>query len=364
MGKSLFLVNSVYHLLTTVNLKHKVFPREEGDLVLTDATPGLISLASRIEETGLFRRVIPAQTKELAVQFPMNQPEAVDRCFEERETLLHWALGEELEREYEKVFFPNFDWLARMLACRYFYSPCDFYWLEDGFSSYVVDFLRPDRAAVNCHPEGKKLGEKTKEVLLYEPRLSMRGDRLPNRRLPKLSREDGAVKEALNFIFDYHAPQDLPPFLFLEQSFRTEQIKGNDLELMAQCQQTVGQGHFGVKLHPRNQDHLVQDLGLTRKMDLSVPWELYLLNQEKQIPTVITVCSNGAFSGKLCLGLDLNTVMLYKLYTGNVLWKENHILSRYLETFRRQFAGKGYYVPETLYEMRSILNYLGGQYGN
>ena len=258
------------------------------------------------------------------------------------------------------MLFPNFDWLARLLACRY---SCPFYWVEDGFSSYVIDFARPDRAAVNRHPLGAKLGERTEAALLYEPRLAMRGDGLKNLPLPKLSRQDGALRELLNFLFSYHPPQDLPPFLFLEQSFRAENIPGNDLELMAQCQQAVGPGRFGVKPHPRNGDHLPQALGLSRKVDLSVPWELFLLNQEPPRPTVLTVCSNGALSGRLCLGLEDDTVMLYKLYTGKVLWKENQVLSRYLEAFRRQFAGRNYYVPETVFELRNVLKVLGGQYG-
>ena len=114
----------------------------------------------------------------------------------------------------------------------------------------------------------------------------------------------------------------------------------------------------------RNQDHLAQDRGLTRKLDLAAPWELFLLNEPPGRCTVVTVCSNGALSSRLCLGLDENTLLLYKLYTGKILWKENHILARYLETYRRQFAGRNTFVPKTLYELRSMLQVLGGTYGN
>ena len=192
----------------------------------------------------------------------------------------------------------------------------------------------------------------------------MRGDRLRNMPLPKLSREDGRLREALNFVFSYQPPSFLPEFLFLEQSFRAEHIQGNDLELMEFCQQAVGASRFGVKPHPRNQDHLAQERGLTRKLDLAAPWELFLLNEPPGRCTVVTVCSNGALSSRLCLGLDENTLLLYKLYTGKVLWKENHILARYLETYRRQFAGRNTFVPKTLYELRSMLQVLGGTHGN
>ena len=92
-------------------------------------------------------------------------------------------------------------------------------------------------------------------------------------------------------------------------------------------------------------------------------WELFLLNEGPDRCCLVTVCSNGALSGRLCLGLDGNTVLLYKLYTGKVLWKENHTLARFLEAYRRQFAGGNTYVPQTSYQAASILKFLGGQYG-
>ena len=41
MSRSLFIVNSVYHLLTAVNLRRQGSAGEEAHLLLTDVTPGL-----------------------------------------------------------------------------------------------------------------------------------------------------------------------------------------------------------------------------------------------------------------------------------------------------------------------------------
>ena len=87
------------------------------------------------------------------------------------------------------------------------------------------------------------------------------------------------------------------------------------MELMRLCQRAVGPENFGVKPHPRNGDDLPQRLGLSRRVELRVPWELFLLNEGPDRCCLVTVCSNGALSGRLCLGLDGNTVLLYKLYT-------------------------------------------------
>lgn len=151
-------------------------------------------------------------------------------------------------------------------------------------------------------------------------------------------------------------------FIFLEQSFRAEGIKTNDLALMQLCQQTVGPGRFLVKPHPRNPENLPFQLGLTRKYPTGAPWELFLLNESPDRRTIITVCSNAALTSRIVFGMDINTLMLYRLFEGKVLWKEDAILKQYLRKFRRQFAGKNYYVPQTIYELQDILKYLGGRH--
>lgn len=360
-AKTLIVVNSVYQLMTAVHMKNTLFPRYEADVLVTDVTPHLDKVVPRAKETGIFQRVLFGRTLELNKKYAGAKGEQLDEAFQELPERFRWHLSEPLDR-YDQVYFANFDPFVRMLACRYYYDDCDFIWYEDGFSSYVIDYLREDRAPINRHAEGRKIKEKVKYALLYEPHLAMRGDGIPNRALPKIDRQNLWLKERLNFIFDYQSPEKGENFIFLEQSFRAEGLKNNDLELMKECRQAVGSEHFIVKPHPRNPENVPYQLGLTRRYTAEAPWELLLLNEDTHDKTVITVCSNAALTGRLVFGLDIPTVMLYRLFDGKVLWKEDAILKRYLEKFRRQFAGKNYYVPETVYELRHVLGYLGGHH--
>ena len=185
---------------------------------------------------------------------------------------------------------------------------------------------------------------------------------MPNRALPKICRDNEPFRELLNFIFEYKQPREQPDFLFLEQSFRADGIKSNELPLMQECLQAVGAGRFAVKPHPRNPENVPYQMGLTRKYPVDAPWELFLLNEDVTNQTVITVCSNAALTARLVFGLDIPTVMLYPLFQGKVLWQEDAILKRYLRKFRDEFAGSKYYVPQTIYELRHILDYLGGRH--
>ncbi len=357
--RKLIIANSVYQLLTAVHMRQTILQDYDVDLLITDITAALKDYLPRLNETKLFKRVIFGNIKELNRKYIIEKEAEISEGFENVSRLLKWILSEELSI-YSEIYFANFDIFTRMLACYFYRLSCDFICYEDGFSSYVIDYLRQDRTPLNLHPEASKIKDKVKMVLLYEPQLAIRGDRLPNRALPKIKRDNEQLKEVLNYIFNYKRTQRYADFIFLEQSFRAEGLKTNDLALISECQHTVGSSRFIVKPHPRNPENIPFQLGLTRRYSENIPWELFLLNEDPKNLTMITVCSNAALTGRIVFGIDMNTIMLYQLFEGKVLWKEDEILKRYLRKFRRQFAGSNYYVPETIYELRSILKYLGG----
>ena len=360
-NRVLIVVNSVYQLLTAVHMRRAVLEDREVDLLLTDVLPKGEEYLPRLEDTGLFDRVLFARTRELNKTYAAASGEALSEVFRDIPKRFRWILSDELTY-YVEIYFSNFDPFLRMLACQYYALPCEFVCYEDGFSSYVIDYLREDRAPINRHPEGQKIRDKVESVLLYEPRLAVREDGLLNRPLPKIKRQDQELRELLNAVFDYKSPKEDEDFLFLEQSFRAEGLKTNDIQLMKLCRETVGAGRFVVKPHPRNPENLPFQLGLTRKYPNDAPWELYLLNENMENKKILTVCSNAALTGRIVFQMDIPTVMLYPLFEGKVLWKEDDLLRRYLRKFQRQFAGKNYYVPQTAYELKHILTYLGGRH--
>jgi hypothetical protein len=329
---------------------------------VTDVTPQLVETVPRLKNSGLFERVITGRTQEWNRRYAAAKEAELSEGFANADASFRWILDDELTN-YETIYFANFDPFTRMLACRFYEHPCRFIWFEDGFSSYVIDYLRADRAPINRHPDGGKIREKVTHTLLYEPRLAMRGDHLPNHALPKIQLGNWEFRELLNYVFDYRRPEKTPEFLFLEQSFRAEGLKTNDLELMRECRQTVGSEKFLVKPHPRNPVNVPFELGLTRRGPEDVPWELFLMNEDLQHTAVITVCSNAALTSRLVFGIHMNTVMLYELFEGKVLWKEDAVLRRYLHQFYRLHADENYYVPRTIYELRHILRYLDKQSG-
>lgn len=353
---NLIIVNSVYHLINAVNIKDKLLESRSCDILVTDITPALKGYIPNIIESGVFDNVIWANTKDISNRYMVKD---IDEGYDNIDKVLSLCLREPLG-QYSRIYFPNFDTFLRMLAVKSGQST-EFVWYEDGFSTYVIDYLRPDRAAVNRHPKGSLIKQLVKCALMYEPRLAMRGDDILNLPLCKISVNDTALKQKLNFIFGYNEARLYYRFVFLEQSFRAEGIKCNDIELIKECQSAAARYGFIVKPHPRNIQNLALELGLSRPFNQSWPFELTLLNLNQNL-NIITVCSNAALTPNLMLGLDIPTIMLYKLFDGKVLWKEDDILKRFLDEFYKGYAGKNYFVPQTVYQLRNTIEYLGGRY--
>ena len=65
----LMVANSVYQLLTAVHMKRTILNGCDADLIVTDVTPQLKETVPRLEETGLFARVIFGTTLDLSRKY-------------------------------------------------------------------------------------------------------------------------------------------------------------------------------------------------------------------------------------------------------------------------------------------------------
>lgn len=153
-NKVLLVVNSVYQLFTAVHMKRSILAKKEADLLVTDVTSVLHTYIPRLKETGLFAQVIFGKTKEWNQKYAAAKGGTLDEGFQNASHTLRWMLNEELA-DYSEVYFSNFDPFIRMLACQFDRPSCEFIWYEDGFSTYVIDYLR-GRPRADQPPSGGK----------------------------------------------------------------------------------------------------------------------------------------------------------------------------------------------------------------
>ena len=64
-NRVLIVVNSVYQLFTAVLIRRTILDDRDVDLLLTDVRPQGENYLPRLEDTGLFERVLFARTREL-----------------------------------------------------------------------------------------------------------------------------------------------------------------------------------------------------------------------------------------------------------------------------------------------------------
>ena len=111
----LIVANSVYQLLTAVQLKRTILENCCADLIVTDVTPQLKETVPRLQNTGLFARVLFAATLDLSRKYAGAKDPVLSEGFSNIDRIFRWALSDELG-DYTGVYFANFDPFVRMLA--------------------------------------------------------------------------------------------------------------------------------------------------------------------------------------------------------------------------------------------------------
>ena len=86
-NRVLIVVNSVYQLFTAVHIRRTILEDRDVDLLLTDVLPQGENYLPRLEDTGLFERVLFARTRELNQTYAGASGEAVGRVPGHSETV-------------------------------------------------------------------------------------------------------------------------------------------------------------------------------------------------------------------------------------------------------------------------------------
>ena len=108
----------------------------------------------------------------------------------------------------------------------------------------------------------------------------------------------GACLETINRIFDYYSLKDTyeASLIFFEESYAADGRKVDDVELVESIAEYVGKENIFVKIHPRNPTNRFSERGYTTNSNISIPWEVILINKPFDRTVFVTMASNAAMN--------------------------------------------------------------------
>jgi len=300
----LFICNSSYQLLTTVQLRLTYYEQFDADLIVTNQFSNAQQIGDNAKSTGLFQNV----------RFIENKKQNFSSRL--KETLFDWIQIWRLRSQlgtFDEICFSNIS-VFTILLTRFFQGYSKINIFEDGFITYSKAFVAMDRASVIARlllPKGV-LGC-VHQLFVFSPQLlDWHQDTIHVQPIPTIERDNQSAIQLFNAIFGYQVDVDSydKRYLFMEESFFADKYPVDDMEIIQALAEKVGKENVMVKLHPRNGVNRFVDMGIKTNKVFSTPWELIVLNQDIQDCTLVTISSSSILQPYLIFGQPIHSIAL------------------------------------------------------
>lgn len=330
--RNVILVNSLFNIITAVQIRCGIFENEPFDLVLSDECPGLELIYENGCLNDVFDYVYYAKTKNIS-----RLDRIVGLLFPRR--VLRKALGKKM-LFYSDIFFWNPD--------RIFY----FYYMElnrlrkkfrlhvygEGIAGYTMEGPDSDRESeyfqyshkvlndfVRKKYSVKKVVDMEYDYYMFAPENTLITHKKKVVEIPPVDVSDDKRIKLYNKIYKYNNDIVLSEkYVFLASV--PEETTDPDLyrKSIRKICSIVGEDNFIVKLHPRTPEREIGLIGV-KVVQQCFPWELYCMNNDISNKVFITENSSAAILPSILFEKRPQIVLLS--YISNVYGVGSNIIN-------------------------------------
>ncbi|MFW2488473.1 polysialyltransferase family glycosyltransferase [Clostridium chromiireducens] len=329
MNRILAICNTPVQIMFTINLKNTIYAGCEMDIIFTDTLNGYKKLVGNSNKYNVFNHAYTADTFEFTRRigkFAVKNP--IDKLIRlSRRTKIVKEIID-IKKSYNILLFNNIDDFSNgIYECLYKNNKdIKTYLIEDGYSTYCVQ----GDVILKAIEKHKKIFNRLIYRLLNKRAVVMNIDgqflydcdgigwKAYFERFPvnKFNKNNKTMINELNFLFDYKSMIDTydTPIIFFEESYRTEGININDVQIVEMIATWVGKESIMIKIHPRNKDNIYKSLGYKTNINTEIPWELIFMNDGKmKEKLLISVASGSIATPYTMLGEGVKSIALLNM---------------------------------------------------
>lgn len=336
------IANTHFQLITLINLRYSLYSEDYMDIIVSDEISGYIDIAERLKKTHVFDNVYTAKAVKLFHgKLRQRQIEFIKAIIFSFSYLKKICDIE--DKEYDCVLFDNTDSL---------FTHCVFNYLEKTNKNIRGIFFEEavgvcsERIHVDHYRVYKLLHMKNKifkrnsidksidAYLLFQPDyLKEDIDREKLIKIPNLPAGDRKFTDIINEVYDYKNFTDdyRYKYIFFEESFISNagEEDVNDFDLIEELTDVLGKDNVLIKRHPRNKINRFKDKGIHFNSNLSMPWEVILLNQSFDESVFFTISSTAVINAKLYFASGSKIYMLMNC-TDKILERQKTLIKTVL----------------------------------
>lgn len=363
----LFVCESVYQLMTALNVKMHIYANCKADLVLTSTTD-FSKYVSVIKEEKIFEKIYISEYKATTEILNLRKTSPNNAIMQNPQG---YRYAIKLSEKYSDYFMavvssPFSKILYYQLVAEGNHPSIHFY--EDGWVTYiepVKENILNDILNHELFGENERFINNITEVLLYRPELYANKESFMLSMIPKIKEDDLEFINTLYKVFgQYEMPEE--QYIFFDECFSKELRASSDIEILDRIAKKVGKENVVVKLHPRSGDkgEFYKLHGYKILADNTVPWEIVVLSAELNNKVLISVSSASLLTPNIVYGKKAYSIYLWDVMK---LSRRRHICLTNFPTYIEKALSwvnekeKMCFIPQNMNELEIILEYLEGE---
>lgn len=364
MVYQLFVCETVFQLMTAINIKYHLYPNTDADIALTMSTD-LSRYMDALSRTGLFKKIYRSE-----YYGPRDQKKILDAA-PNRSLMKHpekYAYSFPLVHQYSDYFMASNT--TRFLKVVYYHliklgTTPRVHIYDEGANPYfsnIESLCRNDSLDHTIYRSSERFINNIAEVLLYAPELYSGGEDWVLSAIPKIKESDTEFVGLLKLVFgECVMPNE--KYIFFNECFSIERIASNDIQILDRIGGKVGKENVTVKLHPRTPhgEELYRLHGYSIFAEKTIPWEMFVLDANIEDKVLISVSSNTIINPKIVFDKNVNALYLWKVMKLSKRW---HVTQSSYQTFLKKTMQMlneeetRLFCPGTVSELDTIIDYL------
>ncbi len=355
----LFKSNTHFQLMNAINIKLKLYPNDEADLFLDDATD-FETVIPKLKELYIFRRVELLHINDTILDYVSRDMEGRKEFFSN--LMKNFAFN--ITSDYTDCYF-GLDNVSNKFFYYYLVNlgqAPKVHIYEEGTTSFVRDVRASGKGDGIDH---YSYGERSfllnvEEQLFYNPNIC--GIELPPYPLTKAPDFDLANSD---IFIKLYGKLDMPKekYIFFEEALLKEKYPSNDVDLIDFIADIVGKENIIIKMHPRNVIDRFSFRGYKVMANSNVPWEIALMSNDISDKVFISVFSTSSITAKYIFGKKECAVHLSELFIGKYPLLDNSNFPAFKSRLYAEYnttEETNFYCPNSEEEFREMLIYFNG----
>lgn len=307
-------------VLVAVQMCLTIFMNDEVDIIIFDHFKSSKMIYNNLSPISLFRNVVFYQSNNNDYhQSNLRDVADILRFKSMNKEKCLFSLG--LSNRYDEIVFHNFTYFTYILFDYYRSHVTDirFSCMEEGILSYNQHLNIGKRVKILNWMNGKEnnIFSKIDKYYCFCPSFKKKTYEKEIIEIPGIKNNRDVFLSIINQIYEFKTFHVKEKYIFFGNSMHIDKTCDQEPNIIKQVVDRVGRENLIVKIHPREESDIYQNIGAKIMENAYCPWEVYYLNCDFESHIFLSTVSNAFLNAFVLKDNNAKGIFLFPMIVGN-----------------------------------------------